>query len=204
MINYEYKKLFSNFIPVITENTVHGRYSYDIFSRLLRERIIFVTGYIEDCMANLIIAQLMYLESEDANKDISLYINSPGGIITSGMSIYDTMQFIEPNVCTFCVGQASSMAAFLLSSGAKGKRFCLPNARIMIHQPIGSFRGQATDIAIHAKEILKIKKRINELMSKNTGQSVKKIEIDTDRDCFLSCEEAIEYGIIDVVLSKRI
>ncbi|CEN32130.1 ATP-dependent Clp protease proteolytic subunit [Candidatus Westeberhardia cardiocondylae] len=196
--------LSSNFIPVIMEKTMRGEYLCDIFSRLLKERIIFMTGYIEDHMANLIIAQLMYLEAKDPEKDISLYINSPGGIITSGMSIYDTMQFIKPDVCTFCMGQAASMAAFILSSGPKKKRFCLPNSKIMIHQPSGSFRGQATDVEIHAKEILRIKKRMNELMSRHTGQPVEIIEKDTERDWFLSSKEAMNYGIIDIILCKRI
>ncbi|MCR3754737.1 MAG: ATP-dependent Clp protease proteolytic subunit [Candidatus Westeberhardia cardiocondylae] len=199
----EFYKFSSRFIPMITEKTTWGEYSCDIFSRLLKERIIFISGYIEDNMANLIIAQLMYLEAENVKQDISLYINSPGGVITAGMSIYDTMQFIKPDVCTFCIGQASSMAAFLLSAGSRGKRFSLPNARIMIHQPLGSFSGQATDIEIHAKEILKIKKSMNILMSKHTGQTVETLERDTERDLFLCCEEAKNYGIIDVILSNR-
>ncbi|URJ25415.1 ATP-dependent Clp endopeptidase proteolytic subunit ClpP [Candidatus Blochmannia ocreatus] len=190
-------------IPTIIEQTIRGDRAYDIFSLLLKERIIFLTGKIEDYTAHLIIAQMIFLESENAEKDIHLYINSPGGLITAGMSIYDTMQFIKPDISTFCMGQAASMSAFLLASGSKGKRFCLPNAQIMIHQPLGCFQGQATDIAIHAQEILKIKNNINTLMAKHTGQSIDIINKDTERDCFLSATEAVKYGIIDCVLSRR-
>lgn len=190
-------------VPMVVEQTARGERSYDIFSRLLKERIIFITGQIEDHMANLIIAQMMFLEAENPEKDIYLYINSPGGIITAGMSIYDTMQFIKPNVSTFCMGQAASMGAFLLTAGTKGKRFCLPNSRVMIHQPLGGFQGQATDIEIHAKEILKVKERINQLMAKHTGQPLKVIEKDTERDRFLSADEAVAYKLVDSVLSHR-
>ncbi|URJ24155.1 ATP-dependent Clp endopeptidase proteolytic subunit ClpP [Blochmannia endosymbiont of Camponotus sp.] len=191
-------------VPTVIERTIRGDRVYDIFSLLLKERIIFMTGTIEDSVANLIVAQMMFLESENSEKDIHLYINSPGGVITAGMSIYDTIQFVKPDVSTFCMGQAASMSAFLLASGAKGKRFCLPNARIMIHQPLGSFQGQATDIAIHTREILKIKNNINELMAKHTGQSIDIINKDTERDCFLSADEAMKYGLVDCVLSQRI
>ncbi|KAH0998174.1 ATP-dependent Clp endopeptidase proteolytic subunit ClpP [Candidatus Tremblaya phenacola] len=190
-------------IPMVIEQTPRGERSYDIYSRLLRERIIFITGQIEDYMANLVSAQLLYLEAENPSKDIYLYINSPGGIITSGMTIYDTMQFIKPNVNTLCMGQASSMAAFLLAAGTNGKRFSLPNSRIMIHQPLGSFQGQATDIEIHAKEILKIRARLNGLLSKHTGMGLELIERDTERDYFLTPEEAVSYGLIDHVLVHR-
>ncbi|URJ23560.1 ATP-dependent Clp endopeptidase proteolytic subunit ClpP [Blochmannia endosymbiont of Camponotus sp. C-003] len=191
-------------IPTVIEHTIRGDRSYDIFSLLLKERIIFMTGTIEDSIANLIVAQMIFLESENSEKDIHLYINSPGGVITAGMSIYDTIQFVKPDVSTFCMGQAASMSAFLLASGTKGKRFCLPNARIMIHQPLGCFQGQATDIAIHTREILKIKNNINKLMAKHTGQSIDAINKDTERDCFLSADEAMKYGLIDCVLSQRI
>lgn len=191
-------------IPTVIEHTIRGDRSYDIFSLLLKERIIFMTGTIEDSIANLIVAQMIFLESENSEKDIHLYINSPGGVITAGMSIYDTIQFVKPDVSTFCMGQAASMSAFLLASGTKGKRFCLPNARIMIHQPLGCFQGQATDIAIHTREILKIKNNINNLMAKHTGQSIDIINKDTERDCFLSADEAMKYGLIDCVLSQRI
>ncbi|AIN47180.1 ATP-dependent Clp protease proteolytic subunit [Candidatus Palibaumannia cicadellinicola] len=190
-------------VPMVVEQTLRGERSYDIFSRLLKERIIFMTGRVEDYMANLIVAQMIFLEAENPEKDIYLYINSPGGVITSGMSIYDTMQFIKPDVSTFCMGQAASMGAFLLAAGAKGKRFCLPNARIMIHQPMGGFQGQATDIEIHAQEILKVKARMNELMAKHVGQALQVIEQDTERDRFLSANEGVDYGIVDSVLSKR-
>ncbi|WP_367670474.1 ATP-dependent Clp endopeptidase proteolytic subunit ClpP [Sodalis-like secondary symbiont of Drepanosiphum platanoidis] len=192
-----------NFIPMVIDNSEKIERSYDIFSRLLKERIIFVTGEIEDHMANIIIAQMIFLESEDSKKEIYLYINSPGGFITSGMSIYDTMQFIKPDVSTLCMGQASSMSAFLLAAGTKGKRFCLPNSRIMIHQPLGGFQGQATDIAIHTKEILKIKDRMNYLMSKHSGKPIEIIKKDTERDYFLSSKEALDYGLIDSILEKR-
>lgn len=190
-------------IPMVIEQHTRGERSYDIYSRLLKERIIFMSGSIEDSMANTIIAQMLFLEAENSKKDIFLYINSPGGIITSGMSIYDTMQFISPDISTICIGQACSMAAFLLASGTKGKRFSLMNSRIMIHQPLGGFQGQASDIAIHAKEIIKMKKKLNQLLSWHTGQSIKKINKDTERDCFLSADESIQYGLIDLILTKR-
>ncbi|SNC58497.1 ATP-dependent Clp endopeptidase proteolytic subunit ClpP [Sodalis endosymbiont of Henestaris halophilus] len=190
-------------VPMVVEQTSRGERSYDIFSRLLKERLIFMTGQVEDHMANLITAQMLFLEAENPEKDIYLYINSPGGVITAGMSIYDTMQFIKPDVSTFCMGQAASMGAFLLAAGAKSKRFCLPNSRIMIHQPLGGFQGQATDIAIHAREILKVKARMNELMTLHTGQPLEIIERDTERDLFLSAPEAVNYGLVDFVLSQR-
>ncbi|XZQ55374.1 MAG: ATP-dependent Clp endopeptidase proteolytic subunit ClpP [Arsenophonus sp.] len=190
-------------IPVVIEQTSRGERSYDIFSRLLKERIIFLTGQIEDYMANLVVAQMLFLEAENPDKDIHLYINSPGGVVTAGMSIYDTMQFIKPDVSTICMGQACSMGAFLLTAGAKGKRYCLFNSRIMIHQPLGGFQGQASDIEIHAKEILKIKFRMNELMAKHTGKKIKEVESDTERDRFLSSEEAVNYGLVDKIYINR-
>ena len=190
-------------VPMVVEQTSRGERSYDIFSRLLKERIIFLTGQVEDHMANLITAQMLFLEAENPEKDIFLYINSPGGVITAGMSIYDTMQFIKPDVSTICMGQACSMGAFLLTAGAKGKRFCLPNSRVMIHQPLGGFQGQATDIEIHAKEILKVKSRMNELMAYHTGKSLEEIERDTERDRFLSAEQSVEYGLVDSVFTHR-
>ncbi|CAL1329322.1 ATP-dependent Clp endopeptidase proteolytic subunit ClpP [Candidatus Providencia siddallii] len=202
---YDSKKQYfqNNLIPMVIEQTSIGERSFDIYSRLLKERIIFLTGQIEDGLANLIIAQMLFLESEGPDKDIQLYINSPGGIITSGMSIYDTMQFIKSDVSTICIGQACSMGAFLLCAGTKGKRFCLPNSKIMIHQPIGCYNGQVTDIEIHAKEIVKIKQKINELMAYHTGQSIEKINYDTERDCFLSSNEAKEYGLVDKIYNYR-
>ncbi|MEY4921645.1 MAG: ATP-dependent Clp endopeptidase proteolytic subunit ClpP [Pseudomonadota bacterium] len=190
-------------VPMVVEQTSRGERSYDIFSRLLKERIIFLTGQVEDHMANLITAQMLFLEAENPEKDIFLYINSPGGVITAGMSIYDTMQFIKPDVSTICMGQACSMGAFLLTAGSKGKRFCLPNSRVMIHQPLGGFQGQATDIEIHAKEILKVKSRMNELMAHHTGRSLEEIERDTERDRFLSAQQAVEYGLVDSVFTRR-
>ena len=190
-------------IPMVIEQSGRGERAYDIYSRLLKERVVFLVGPVEDMGANLIIAQLLFLESENPEKDISFYINSPGGSVTSGMGIYDTMQFIKPEVSTLCVGQAASMGAFLLAAGAKDKRFCLPNSRVMIHQPSAGFSGQASDIAIHAKEVLGMKKNLNELMAKHTGQPVEQIEKDTDRDNFLSAEEARAYGLVDKVLGKR-
>lgn len=192
-----------NLVPMVIERTARGERSFDIYSRLLKERIIFMVGQVEDHMANLVVAQLLFLEADNPDKDISLYINSPGGVITAGMSIYDTMQFIKPDVSTMCIGQAASMGAFLLNAGAAGKRYALPNSRVMIHQPSGGFQGQASDIDIQAKEILKIKKRMNELMAKHSGQSVDKIKEDTNRDHFLSAEEAKDYGIIDQVIESR-
>lgn len=190
------------YIPYVIEKTSKGERSYDIYSRLLKDRIIMLSGEINDEVAASIVAQLLFLEAADPQKDIYLYINSPGGVVTSGFSIYDTMNYIKPDVCTICIGQAASMGAFLLSSGAKGKRFALPNARIMIHQPLGGARGQATDIQIQAEEILRLKKLLNEILSKNTGKTVKTIEKDTDRDNFMSSKEALEYGLIDKVIEK--
>ncbi|CDG20118.1 ATP-dependent Clp protease proteolytic subunit [Xenorhabdus poinarii G6] len=190
-------------VPMVVEQTARGERAFDIYSRLLKDRIIFLTGPVEDHMANLIVAQMLFLEAENPEKDIHLYINSPGGVITAGMSIYDTMQFIKPDVSTICMGQACSMGAFLLTAGAKGKRFCLPNSRVMIHQPLGGFQGQATDIEIHAQEILKVKARMNELMAKHTGQPIEKIVEDTERDRFLSAEEAVGYGLVDSIFTQR-
>ena len=190
-------------VPMVIEQTSRGERSFDIYSRLLKERVIFLTGQVEDHMANLIVAQMLFLEAENPEKDIYLYINSPGGVITAGMSIYDTMQFIKPDVSTICMGQAASMGAFLLTAGAKGKRFCLPNSRVMIHQPMGGFQGQASDIEIHAKEILYLKQKLNEMLARHTGQPIERIERDTDRDNFLSAEAAVEYGLVDKVLNSR-
>lgn len=190
-------------IPMVVDQTSRGERAYDIYSRLLKDRVIFLSGEVEDNMANLIVAQLLFLESEDPDKDINLYINSPGGSVTAGMAIYDTMQFIKPDVRTLCVGQACSMGAFLLAGGAAGKRGALPHARVMIHQPLGGFRGQASDIQIHAQEILKIKGTLNERLAFHTGQPIETIEKDTDRDNFMSAEEAQNYGLIDEVFSKR-
>ena len=190
-------------IPMVVEQTAKGERSYDIYSRLLKERVIFLTGQVEDHMANLVVAQLLFLESENPDQDISIYINSPGGAVTAGMSIYDTMQFIKPDVSTVCMGQACSMGAFLLAGGAKGKRFCLPNARVMIHQPLGGFQGQATDIDIHAREILSMRARLNEILAYHTGQSIETIARDTERDNFKSAAEAKAYGLVDEVLERR-
>jgi ATP-dependent Clp protease protease subunit len=190
-------------VPMVVEQTAKGERSYDIYSRLLKERVIFLCGQVEDHMANLIVAQMLFLESESPEKDIYLYINSPGGSVTAGLSIYDTMQFIRPNVRTVCIGQAASMGAFLLSGGEKGKRYCLPNARVMIHQPLGGFQGQASDFEIHAKEILYIKEKLNRLMAEHTGQPYDKVAEDTDRDNFLSAESAVEYGLVDAILTQR-
>ena len=190
-------------IPMVVDQTSRGERAYDIYSRLLKDRVIFLSGEVEDNMANLIVAQLLFLESEDPDKDINLYINSPGGSVTAGMAIYDTMQFIKPDVRTLCVGQACSMGAFLLAGGAPGKRGALPHARVMIHQPLGGFRGQASDIQIHAQEILKIKGTLNKRLAFHTGQPIETIEKDTDRDNFMSAEEAKKYGLIDEVFSKR-
>ena len=190
-------------IPMVVEQTSRGERSYDIYSRLLKERVIFLTGEVEDHMANLIVAQLLFLESEEPNKDINIYINSPGGSVTAGMAIYDTMQFVKPDIRTLCVGQACSMGAFLLAGGTAGKRAALPHARVMIHQPLGGFRGQASDIQIHAQEILKIKHTLNERLAFHTGQPMERIEKDTDRDNFMSAEEAKAYGLVDEVLIKR-
>lgn len=190
-------------VPMVVEQSGRGERSYDIYSRLLKERVIFLTGQVEENMASLIVAQMLFLEAENPKQDIYLYINSPGGVVTAGMSIFDTMNFIKPDVSTICMGQAASMGAFLLGAGAKGKRFALPNARIMIHQPLGGFRGQASDIEIHAREILRLKDSLNQHMANFTGQPVEKLAQDTDRDNFMSCEEARDYGLIDAVLTHR-
>lgn len=190
-------------VPMVVEQTPKGERSYDIYSRLLKERVIFLTGQVEDNMADLIVAQLLFLESENPEKDIFIYINSPGGSVTAGMAIYDTMNFIKPDISTLCVGQAASMGSFLLSGGAKGKRFCLPNARVMIHQPLGGFQGQASDFDIDAKEIISIKDKLNRLLSEHTGQPIEVIANDTDCDNFMSAEQAVEYGIVDAVLTQR-
>ncbi|MBA43452.1 MAG: ATP-dependent Clp endopeptidase, proteolytic subunit ClpP [Magnetococcales bacterium] len=190
-------------VPMVVEQSPRGERAYDIYSRLLKERIIFLTGQVHDDMANLIVAQLLHLESEDPDKDISIYINSPGGSVTAGMAIYDTMQYIRPEINTICIGQAASMGALLLTAGTKGKRFALENARVMIHQPLGGYQGQATDIEIHAKEILKMRERLNQIISDATGKSLKDVEKDTDRDYFMSAEEAKKYGLVDTVLTKR-
>jgi ATP-dependent Clp protease protease subunit len=190
-------------VPMVVEQSGRGERAYDIYSRLLKERIIFLVGPVNDLTANLVVAQLLFLEAENPDKDIHFYINSPGGSVSAGMSIYDTMQFIKPDVSTMCMGQACSMGAFLLTAGAKGKRFALPNSRVMIHQPMGGFQGQASDIAIHAKEILSIRDRLNRIMAEHSGQPLERIEKDTDRDNFLSAAEAAEYGLIDKVLTRR-
>lgn len=192
-----------NLVPMVVEQTSRGERAYDIYSRLLKERVIFIVGQVEDHMANLIVAQLLYLESENPDKDISIYINSPGGVVTSGLAIYDTMQFIKPDVSTLCIGQAASMGALLLAGGAAGKRFCLPHSRVMIHQPLGGFQGQATDIDIHAREILSMRERLNTILANHTGQPMDKISDDTERDNFMSAETAAEYGLIDRVLDSR-
>ena len=192
-----------NLIPMVVEQTARGERSYDIYSRLLKERVVFIVGPVEDHMANLVVAQLLFLESENPDKDIHLYINSPGGSVTSGLSIYDTMQFIRSDVSTICVGQAASMGALLLAGGKNGKRFALPHSRIMVHQPSAGYHGQATDISIHAKEVLELKARLNDIMSRHTGQSVEQIELDLEHDRFMSAEAAVEYGMIDKVLERR-
>lgn len=193
----------NNLVPMVIEQTGRGERAYDIYSRLLKERLIFLTGQIEDHMANLIVAQLLFLESENPEKEISLYINSPGGSVTAGLAIYDTMQFVKPDVRTICMGMAASMGALLLCAGAKGKRFCLLNSRVMIHQPLGGAQGQASDIAIHAKEILQIRERLNKIMAQHSGQPVKKIAQDTERDNFMSAKEALDYGLVDGIYEKR-
>ena len=190
-------------IPMVIEQSGRGERAYDIYSRLLKERVVFLVGPVDEVTANLIVAQLLFLESENPDKEIYFYINSPGGSVSAGLAIYDTMQFIKPDVSTLCVGQAASMGALLLSAGAKGKRYCLPNSRVLIHQPMGGFQGQASDVEIHAKEILYLRQRLNEIMAKHTGQSIKTIEKDTDRDTFLSGDEAVKYGIADRVLVSR-
>ncbi|MDB1124490.1 ATP-dependent Clp endopeptidase proteolytic subunit ClpP [Vibrio algarum] len=206
-MSYQEKNVMSPIIdalvPMVVEQTSRGERSYDIYSRLLKERVIFLTGQVEDHMANLVVAQLLFLESENPDKDIFLYINSPGGSVTAGMSIYDTMQFIKPNISTVCMGQACSMGAFLLAGGAQGKRYCLPNSRVMIHQPLGGFQGQASDIQIHAQEILTIKQKLNKLLAEHTGQPIEVVEKDTDRDNFMSADQAVEYGLVDAVLNHR-
>jgi ATP-dependent Clp protease protease subunit len=193
----------ANLVPMVVEQTSRGERAYDIYSRLLKERVIFVVGQVEDHMANLIVAQLLFLESDNPDKDIHLYINSPGGSVTAGMSIYDTMQFIKPDVSTLCIGQAASMGALLLAGGAEKKRYCLPHSRVMIHQPSGGFQGQTTDIDIHAREIMNIRQKLNEIMARHTGQKVEKIADDTERDNFMSGSDAVEYGLIDEVLEAR-
>ncbi len=190
-------------VPMVIEQSGRGERAYDIYSRLLKERVVFLVGPVNDVTANLVVAQLLFLEAENPDKDIHFYINSPGGSVSAGLSIYDTMQFIKPDVSTLCLGQACSMGAFLLTAGSKGKRFALPNSRVMIHQPMGGFQGQASDIAIHAKEILSLRAKLNEIMSHHTGQPIERIERDTDRDNFLSAQEAAEYGLIDKVLADR-
>jgi ATP-dependent Clp protease protease subunit len=191
-------------VPIVIEQTARGERSFDIYSRLLKERVIFLVGQVEDYMANLVVAQLLFLESENPDKDIHLYINSPGGSVTAGMSIYDTMQFIKPDVSTLCIGQAASMGALLLTGGAAGKRYCLPHSRMMIHQPLGGFQGQASDFDIHAKEILNIREKLNKILAFHTGQPLEKVQQDTDRDNFLSSDDAASYGLIDKVLSSRV
>jgi len=189
---------------MVVEQTARGERAYDIYSRLLKDRLIFIVGGIDDHVANLVVAQLLFLESENPDKDVHLYINSPGGVVTAGLSIYDTMQFIKPDVSTICIGQAASMGSLLLAGGTKGKRYCLPHSRIMIHQPSGGFQGQASDIDIHAREVLKLRQRLNEIMAKHTGQTVERVERDSDRDNFMDAEAAVEYGLIDTVLDKRV
>lgn len=208
-MSYEFIKpqsatINNGLVPMVIEQTARGERSFDIYSRLLKERVIFLVGPVEDYMANLVVAQLLFLEAENPDKDIHLYINSPGGSVTAGMSIYDTMQFIKPDVSTMCIGQACSMGAFLLNAGTKGKRFCLPNSRVMIHQPSGGAQGQASDIHIQAQEILKIRARLNELMAFHSGQPIEKIELDTERDNFMSAQQAKDYGLIDSVIERRI
>ncbi len=193
----------SGLVPMVVEQTAKGERAYDIFSRLLKERVIFLTGPVEDQMANLIVAQLLFLESENPDKDIHIYINSPGGVVTAGLAIYDTMQFIKPDVSTMCIGQAASMGALLLAGGAAGKRYSLPHSRVMIHQPLGGFQGQASDIDIHAKEILSVRERLNKILSNHTGQPLERIQADTDRDNFMSGQDAVSYGLVDAVLSER-
>jgi ATP-dependent Clp protease protease subunit len=193
-----------NLVPMVVEQTARGERAYDIYSRLLKDRVIFIVGGIDDQVANLVVAQLLFLESENPDKDIHLYINSPGGIVTAGLSIYDTMQFIKPDVSTICVGQAASMGSLLLAGGTKGKRFCLPHSRIMIHQPSGGFQGQASDIDIHAREVLKLREQLNQILARHTGQSLERISADSDRDFFMDGPQAVEYGLIDTVLEKRV
>ncbi len=193
-----------NLVPIVVEQTARGERAYDIYSRLLKERVVFLVGPVEDYVANLVVAQLLFLEAENPDKDIHLYINSPGGSVSAGLAIYDTMQFIKPSVSTMCVGQAASMGALLLAGGAAGKRFCLPHSRILIHQPLGGFQGQASDIDIHAREILLVRDRLNRILARHTNQPVEKIAVDTDRDNFMGGAEAVEYGLIDAVLNQRL
>jgi ATP-dependent Clp protease protease subunit len=195
--------MYANLIPIVIEHTNKGERAYDIYSRLLKERIIFITGEINDVLSSLIISQLLFLESENQNKDISIYINSPGGSVSSGLSIYDTMQFIKPNISTIAIGQACSMGALLLASGCFGKRFALPNTRVMIHQPLGGYYGQTSDVKIHAQEMIKIKKKLNIILAKHTGKNIKRVEMDVDRDKFMSSEEALNYGLIDKIIQVR-
>ena len=202
-LNPNYSDLVSQLVPIVVEQTARGERSYDIYSRLLKERVIFLFGQVEDHMANLVVAQMLFLESENPDKDIHLYINSPGGSVTAGLSIYDTMQFIKPDVSTMCIGQAASMGALLLAGGAKGKRYCLPHSRMMIHQPLGGFQGQATDIEIHTKEILSIRDKLNKILASHTGQKQDVIAKDTDRDNFMDGETAIKYGLIDTIMEQR-
>ena len=192
-----------NLVPMVVEQSARGERAYDIYSRLLKERVIFLVGQVEDYMANLVVAQLLFLESENPDKDIHLYINSPGGSVSAGMAIYDTMQFIKPDVSTMCIGQAASMGALLLAGGAIGKRYCLPHSRMMIHQPLGGFQGQASDFDIHAREILQVRERLNRILAQHTGQPIEKIRVDTDRDNFMNGSAAVEYGLIDAILSQR-
>jgi ATP-dependent Clp protease protease subunit len=203
MSNWTQDPAMLGYIPMVIEQSGRGERAYDIYSRLLKERVVFLVGPVNDTTANLVVAQLLFLESENPDKDIFFYINSPGGSVTAGMGIYDTMQFIKPDVSTLCIGQAASMGAFLLAAGAKGKRYALPNSRVMIHQPMGGFQGQASDIEIHAKEILYLRSRLNSLLSQHTGQPIEVIERDTDRDFFMAAEAAVEYGLVDKVLAKR-
>jgi ATP-dependent Clp protease, protease subunit len=196
-------EISAQLVPMVVEQTARGERAYDIYSRLLKERVVFITGPIEDHLSNLVVAQLLFLESENPDKDISVYINSPGGSVTAGLSIYDTMQFVKPDVSTICVGQAASMGAVLLAGGAKGKRYCLPHSRMMIHQPLGGFQGQAADFEIHAKEILAVRERLNKILAHHTGQTLKQLEVDTDRDRFMDADEAMKYGLIDSVLQDR-
>ncbi len=190
-------------VPIVIEQSARGERAFDIYSRLLKERVIFLVGQVEDYMANLVVAQMLFLESENPDKDIHLYINSPGGVVTAGLAIYDTMQFIKPDVSTLCIGQAASMGALLLAGGAPGKRYCLPHSRMMIHQPLGGFQGQASDIDIHAREILSVRDRLNKILAHHTGQPLEKIQVDTDRDNFMSGDDAVQYGLIDKVLANR-
>lgn len=199
-----YTDIVNQLVPIVVEQTARGERSYDIYSRLLKERVIFLIGPVEDHMANLVVAQMLFLESENPDKDIHLYINSPGGSVTAGLSIYDTMQFIKPDISTMCIGQAASMGALLLAGGAEGKRYCLPHSRMMIHQPLGGFQGQATDIEIHTKEILSIRDKLNKILSNHTGQSEEVIAKDTDRDNFMDGETAVKYGLIDAIMENRI